>query len=147
MIKQAGFTLFELMISISIIAILSALGIPAYQAYLQKAAMTDVLQTSIPYRTAVELCVLEQGNLNPCQSGKQGIPVSRTSRYVNAVQVNQGIITLTGQQTLQGLNVALQPTLDTSSGVIHWSRSCTHTDNNTSQIDACEAVFRFDSAE
>ncbi|MGL4858732.1 MAG: prepilin peptidase-dependent pilin [Enterobacteriaceae bacterium] len=145
--KISGFTLFELMISIAIIAILSAIGIPAYQGYLQKAAMTDMLQIMVPYRTAIELCALEQGNTSACQQGQYGIPASRTSRYVSAVTVNQGKITLTGQQTLQGLTVTLQPQLDSSSGILRWQRSCTHSANNSSQVAACEEQFRFDAPE
>ncbi len=72
--KQRGFTLIELMVVIGIIAILSAIGIPAYQNYLRKAALTDLLQTFVPYRTAIELCALDHGGLTPCDGGSNGIP-------------------------------------------------------------------------
>lgn len=71
---QRGFTLIELMVVISIIAILSAIGIPAYQRYIQKAAMTDMLQAMVPYKMAVELCALEGGGPSGCDAGSKGIP-------------------------------------------------------------------------
>ena len=36
MSNQSGFTLFELMIAIVVIAILTAIGLPAYQGYVKK---------------------------------------------------------------------------------------------------------------
>lgn len=57
--NENGFTLMELMIVIAIISILSSVAIPAYQGYIQKAALTDVLQTLSPYRSGVELCRYE----------------------------------------------------------------------------------------
>ncbi|MEP9303841.1 prepilin peptidase-dependent pilin, partial [Klebsiella pneumoniae] len=107
--KQRGFTLIELMVVIGIIAILSAIGIPAYQNYLRKAALTDLLQTFVPYRTAIELCALDHGGLTPCDGGSNGIPSPTTTRYLSAMSVAKGVVTLTGQESLNGLGVTLTP--------------------------------------
>lgn len=141
---QRGFTLIELMVVIAIIATLSAIGVPAYQRYIQKAAMTDMLQAMTPYKMAVELCVLDSGGPEACNAGSQGIPAGAASRYVSAVSVSQGVITLTGAQTLQGLTVAMTPTPD-SNGLMRWTRSCSAADSNALQ-DTCREVFRFDDA-
>ncbi|PWC16879.1 prepilin peptidase-dependent pilin [Brenneria corticis] len=142
--KQQGFTLVELMIVIAIVAILSAIGVPAYQGYLQKAAMTDMLQTMASYKTAVDLCGLEHAAFSACNAENQGIPGSKTSRYVSAVSVNQGVITLSGQSTLQGLSVVLTPVWDTESGSARWTKNCVTESTADSLQSACQDVFRFD---
>ena len=137
--KQRGFTLIELMVVIGIIAILSAIGIPAYENYLRKAALTDLLQTFVPYRTAIELCALDHGGLTPCDGGSNGIPSPTTTRYLSAMSVAKGVVT--GQESLNGLGVTLTPTWDNAEGVTGWQRVCTITGNSALQ-QACEDVFR-----
>ena len=142
--RERGFTLIELMVVIGIIAILSAIGIPAYQNYLRKAAMTDMLQTFMPYRTAVELCALEHGGIDACDAGSSGIPTPATSRYVSTMSVAKGTVTLTGQASLNGLTVTLTPGWSSADGVTGWQRQCAVSDGGGALKQTCEEVFRFE---
>ncbi|MBM3070587.1 prepilin peptidase-dependent pilin [Enterobacter sp. RHBSTW-00994] len=141
--RQQGFTLIELMVVIGIIAILSAIGVPAYQNYLRKAALTDMLQTFIPYRTAIELCALDHGGVDNCDGGSNGIPAPTTSRYVSGMSVAKGVVALTGQESLTGLDVVMTPQWNDGNGMTGWVRNC-NIANDTSLKQACEDVFRFE---
>ena len=132
------------MVVIGIIAILSAIGIPAYQNYLRKAALTDMLQTFVPYRTAVELCALDRGGVDNCDAGSNGIPSPTTTRYVSGVSIAKGTVTLTGQESLNGLSVTLVPGWDNANGITGWQRTCAIQSDSALQ-QACEDVFRFDA--
>ena len=142
--KQKGFTLIELMVVIGIIAILSAIGIPAYQNYLRKAALTDMLQTFVPYRTAIELCALDHGGIDSCNANSNGIPSPTTTRYVSGMSITKGTVVLTGQESLNGLTVTLVPGWDNANGRTGWQRTCGIQSDSALQ-QACEDVFRFDA--
>lgn len=69
---QKGFTLIELMIVVAIIGILAAVALPAYQTYTQKAAFSEVILATGPYKSAVEVCSLTNA-ITECDLGTNGI--------------------------------------------------------------------------
>ncbi|RLR17563.1 prepilin peptidase-dependent pilin [Sodalis-like symbiont of Bactericera trigonica] len=134
--RQRGFTLMELIVVIAIIAILSAITLPGYQRYLDRAALTDMLRIASPYRLAVELCAMQQGDIDICNAGQLGIPASHRSRYVS---VRQGVISLTGRQTLAGLTLVMTP--ETQCDGLLWQHRCdTVADGHLAA--PCEALFQ-----
>lgn len=139
---QGGFTLFELMIAITVIAIMAALGVPAYQRYIQKAAMTNMLQMSNSYKIAVELCALEIGKPENCNNEQLEIPAVKISQYIDSVEVKSGIITIKGKSTLNELTVTLTPSQQNSQGMLIWTRTCHAGQNNQSLIQSCESVLK-----
>lgn len=59
--KALGFTLIELMMVLAVIALLVSMGIPKYQKYLQKAALSTSLAQASAQKLDVELAISEQG--------------------------------------------------------------------------------------
>lgn len=145
MLNQQGFTLVELMVAIAIIAMLSAIGLPGYQRYLDKAAMADMLQLLAPYKSAVELCALQRGGVKECHAGGGGIPEGMASRYVQQVKVQDGVISLTGRRALKGLTLTLTP--ERTGAGLRWSSDCRAMEDAGHLVEPCRALFSMDGAE
>lgn len=54
-------------------------------------------------------------------------------------------VSLTGQESLNGLSVVMTPGWDNANGVTGWTRNCNIQSDSALQ-QACEDVFRFDDA-
>ncbi|MCC8555651.1 pilin [Xanthomonas hortorum] len=125
--KQQGFTLIELMIVVAIIAILAAIALPAYQDYLVKSRVSEVMLAASSARTTVsEAAATDTGNATTMpatvaietQNSKYVASVAYAAGVITAVGKDLGGSTPTGTITLTGAKQANGQVLWTCSGTI-----------------------------
>ena len=92
---QLGFTLIELMIVTAIIGILTAVAIPSYGHYSNRARFTEVILATSVWRTAIIVAV-EAGritSIDDIQEGENGIPDKQSANATRVgIHVHSGVI-------------------------------------------------------
>ena len=111
--QQNGFTLIELMIVVSLIGILVATALPAYENYARRARFAELVLSASIYKTAITLAV-ESGkihSMNDIYEGSNGIPQEQhRTDTLHSLHVHNG--TFIGEwgndgSELEGVNFTL----------------------------------------
>ncbi len=90
--KQQGFTLIELMIVVAIIGILAAIAIPAYQDYVTRSKISELVTAGAACKTSVTEYYQSETVL-PTDTATAGCD-TQVTEYVASLAVANGVITV-----------------------------------------------------
>ncbi|HSN21870.1 MAG TPA: pilin [Usitatibacter sp.] len=96
--KQQGFTLIELMIVVAIIGILAAIAIPAYQDYIVRSKVTEMVNQAGVCKTSVAEFYQSRGTM-PATTAEAGC-TDTDSLLAKAPTVAAGVITVVATGSL-----------------------------------------------
>ena len=105
-----AFTLIELLIVIALMGILSAIGIPSYQHYLERARFSEVMMATAPYKTGVTLALQDGVPIKEISDGEYHLPIpANSTKNLENIEVKKGTIIATATKKAGGYTYILTP--------------------------------------
>ena len=80
-LAQRGFSLIELMITVGILAIITAIAIPSYTTYILQSHRTDAMRSLTSLRQALERCYSQNFSYTGCPAAPGGATTSANGYY------------------------------------------------------------------
>lgn len=98
-----GFTLIELMIVVAIVGILAAIALPAYQDYIARAKVSEIMARLAAFKTSVSEYAATESAI-PANANAAGIDTTDTGGYISAIAYSVSGSTGTVSITPQNIN-------------------------------------------
>jgi len=140
---QKGFTLVELMITVVIVAVLSAIAIPSYQGYIIKAQIAEGLYIA----SSAKIDILDfhaKTGLMPTNNLSAGYGGASSNKIVSS-EINNGKIHILFNGTevnkeIQNKTIILAPYVNGENNILHWS--CESYDIDTKYVpNSCRPLI------
>ena len=117
--SEKGFTLIELMIVAAIVAILTALALPAYRVYAVRARISDALVSVAGYKVAVLENVANDAALRPRSCANVG-PLAGPIAHVESINCRgDGVLVVKTTELAGNVTLTFTPTMNASS-IVEW---------------------------
>lgn len=122
--REAGFTLVDTMIAVTIVAVLATLAIPFYRDYVVRTQVIEGLTLAAGSADAVAQTYMEDG-VWPADNSAAGLgaPDGYQGLYVTSIEVVDGSVRITygglANAVIRGRTLTIEPAVD-GAGDIRW---------------------------
>ncbi len=125
-----GFVFFDLIVTVSVIGMFTAVAIPAYNDYSIKSQVAESSLLVVTVKIAVGDYYAYHGRF-PANNQAAGVAEQIMGHYVSRVEVNNGVIEVTfghrSHAKIAGHTLRLQPVVKENAwvGIVNWTCSST----------------------